>query len=135
MCPGRVSKFDSGSKESVALPSASQPRTGVTSVGVGVTRIPGGHVLVSFLAAAARDGGFAAAFAQALNQPRGDVLVDLAGVESCDRDVADALIGCHDELAAAGRRLVLVNVGFAVRRQLAAFAGVDHHEPKPDPAG
>lgn len=90
-------------------------------VGVRVTPIQGGHVLVSVRAAAPTE-ATVAAFEGAVNAPGGDVVVDVAGVGSCDDALAGALMRSRDALADHGRRLVLVNVGHAFRSQLAAFA-------------
>jgi hypothetical protein len=49
----------------------------------------------------------------------------MANLEWCDREIANALVGSRDELAARGRRMVLVNVGMLLRRQLAALVAGD----------
>lgn len=86
--------------------------------------IHGGHLLVSVRSTDGTDAGQSlAAFERALNHLTGDVVVDLADVQCCDRTLALALIRSHQAVAALGRRLVLVNVGSAVRHLLSAFAG------------
>ena len=105
----------------------SQPSPAACSVGLELALIDGGHLVVSLRTSGAQTpaGPFAAALQQALTRSEGHVVVDLANLEWCDRDIADALIGSRDELAARGRRMVLVNVGMLFRRQLAALVAVD----------
>lgn len=110
----------------------SQPSPAACSVGLELALVDGGHLVVSLrnTSAQASAGPFAVALQQALTRSDGHVVVDLANLESCDRHIADALIDSRDELAARGRRMVLVNVGMVFRRQLAALVAAE----RPDPA-
>jgi anti-anti-sigma regulatory factor len=96
-------------------------------VGLELAHIDGGHLVVSLRTTGAQTsaGPFAAALQQALTRCEGHVVVDMANLEWCDREIANALVGSRDELAARGRRMVLVNVGMLLRRQLAALVAGD----------
>lgn len=113
------------------MSSPGQPSAADSAAEAGVTSIPGGHFLVSVdRSATNHPHGVVAAVDHAVSQPAGHVLVDLAGLASCDPELADALLRSRNTLAARGRRLVLVNVAVAFRHQLATHAPTfaTHHD-------
>lgn len=124
------------------MSSPCQPPASDSAAELGVTSIPGGHLLVSVdRSGTNHPRGVVAAVDHAVSQPAGHVLVDLAGLASCDRELADALLRSRNTLAARGRRLVLVNVAVAFRHQLTTHAptfAIHHDElseaPHPDAA-